>query len=159
MKIAYGLLVALGLASTTPANALPTQLVYDITMPNGPDPSNASEIGIMIFALDADVCGACRYFAEWNSNFDEHALSTNCYLNEAKVHGAASCLRNSTRSFPTLITVDPALGCSGFDGGGQPQSIFLIVAGENGPSGDFSGLIQYSPAAPFLMSFAGVPFP
>jgi len=149
----------LSISIVAPARALPTQSVYNVSSPDGPDASNASELGILIFDLDADTGRACRYYMEWSDNIDTSALSVDCYVEEAKTHGASSCVRNSTVAFSTVLTNDRKRGCTGFNTNGVTAPVFRLVVGESVGTGHLDGLIQFTAASTVLYSLHAAPYP
>jgi hypothetical protein len=152
-------LVASALSFPGPARALPTQLVYDILSPDGPDLSNANELGLLFFDLDADLGKSCRYYMEWTDNLDREALSVDCYINEAKTHGATSCVANSGALVPTVLINDRSLPCTGFNTNGVISSVFLLIAGESYTTGKLDGIIQFTAANTVLYALDAAPYP
>jgi len=141
------------------ALALPTQLVYDILSPDGPDLGDANELGLLFFDLDADLGKACRYYMEWTNNLGDEALSVDCYLAEAKTHGASSCVANSGALVPTVITNDRSLPCTGFNTNGVISPVFLLLAGESHTTGKLDGIIQFTAANTVLYALDAAPYP
>ncbi len=152
-------LVAGVLSLSGPARALPTQSVFDVQILDGPDTSDGTDLGLLIFDLDADTGRACRYYMEWSSNLDDSALSLSCYVDEAKTHGHASCFANSDVAFPTLLTNVRGLPCAGFDGSGMMARVFLLSAVETDVAGHFEGVIQFTAASAALDAIDAEPYP
>jgi hypothetical protein len=139
------------------AFALPTQLFYKALSADGPLLANAGDLGVLIFDFDDSSIEACRYYMEWDDYTGVHNLSTSCYVNEAKPHGAATCSVNSQLGIDTIVTNDTTQPCAGFNTSGNPSPVLLLVAGEENVSGKLSGLIQFSGATTYLYAFEGVP--
>jgi hypothetical protein len=139
------------------ALALPTQTPYDALFLDGTDLSDAADVGIMLFDLDADTGDACRYYTEWVDDTDQPSLSISCYLDELKVEGAASCITNSSMVVPTILLNDATLPCYAWNNA-TVSPIFLFVAGEDPITGDVAGIIQYTAANPFVTSFLAEPY-
>ena len=133
------------------AGAVATQVPYDAFITNGP---LAIPVGTWFFDLDNDIPGvACRFFVEWDNNAIL-PLSSDCYVDEAKVHGAAGCVENSITPSESLLTLDPHFGCSGFDRFQQFHAqVALLMLGEDITTGGFFGLIQFTPATSMVNGF------
>jgi hypothetical protein len=140
------------------ALALPTQTPYNVMFPDGTDLSDADDVGVMLFDLDADTGRACRYSTEWVDDTDDPSLSISCYLDELKVQGAASCVVNSSVVVPTILRNDPELPCYAWNAA-TVSPVFLFVAGESPVTGDVTGVLQYTAASAFLTSFLAEPYP
>jgi hypothetical protein len=152
-------LVAGALSIPGSAAALPTQSVYDVSSPDGPDLSDADELGILLFDLDADTGRSCRYYLEWSDNVDTEALSVDCYVDEAKTHGASSCVANSQVAVPTILTNDRRFACTGFNTDGVVTPVFMLVAGESAGTGRLDGVIQFTAANTVLYSLSAELYP
>src|SRR3954471_4570016 len=111
------------------AMALPTQVVFNAVIANGPFDI---PVGQVVFDLDADVPGkACRYYFEW----DDTAylpLSADGYLLEGKAHGVASCFGNAFTPITSVVTVDPTYPATGFDRFQQIRPVLSLVLGQGG---------------------------
>lgn len=142
------------------AFGLTTQIAYDVTLYDGYDLSDATDVGVLLFELDADTGRSCRYYMEWmNANDDVSRLSVDCYMQEAKTHGAASCFLNATRAVDTVLTNDPSLPCSGWDSNGQASPVLRYVLGEGSDTPYLNGIVQFSPAGPWLYPLGLSPYP
>lgn len=146
------------LVTAARASALPTQIVYDATIFDGQDLSDASDVGVLLFELDADTGRSCRYYMEW-MNPNDTPLSVDCFVEEAKTHGGASCFANASNPVDTIITNDPRLPCSGWDTNGQAAPVFLYLLGESSETPYLNGIVQFSPAGPWLYGFGAAPYP
>lgn len=143
--------------TATPARAIPEGAPFSLFTPDGPDPTGITRVGTLSFVMDAQVGGACRYFAEWDGADAEHQLSGGCYLDEGKARGHGSCAQNGATSFATSLRSAPGRTCTGFDTFGVPRAIFLWSALES--EDGFFGLIQWTAAAPYLVPVEARPYP
>jgi hypothetical protein len=141
-----------------PASALPTQIAYNATLYDGLDLSDASDVGVLLFELDADIGPSCRYYMEW-LNPNDTPLSVDCFMDEAKTHGAASCFANASNPVNTILTNDPRFPCSGWDSNGQASPVFLYLFGESSETPYLNGIVQFSAGAPWLFPLGAAPYP
>jgi hypothetical protein len=159
MKALVRSVVAAGILATVGhASALPTQIVYTATIFDGQDLSDASDVGVLLFELDADTGRSCRYYMEW-LNPNDTPLSVDCFLEEAKTHGAASCFSGASNAIDTILTNDRRLPCSGWDTNGQASPAFLYLLGESGETPYLNGVIQFSASSPWVYAFGAAPYP
>lgn len=156
--LARYVLVAGALATAAPAAALPTQIVYDATMFDGQDLSDASDMGVLLFELDADTGRSCRYYMEW-MNPNDTQVSVGCFVEEAKTHGAGSCYADASRAIDTILTNDRRLPCSGWDSNGLASPVFLYLLGESSETRYLNGIVQYSASAPWIAALGASPYP
>lgn len=156
-KLVMSLVAAGTLPISAQAAALPTQIAWDAIILNGPDLSDASDAGVLLFELDADTGRSCRYYLEWLNENDDPA-SVGCFMNEAKTHGAASCFVNASQAIDTLLMNDRRLPCTGWDGNGQASPVFLFLLGESS-AGYLNGILQFSASSPWLSAVGATPYP
>lgn len=151
------LLSAACLALAAPARALPQGTVFSVVIPNGPDPVNATPVGIMYFELDSDSRDGCGYYALWE-NTSGRTVQADCWVYESKSFGHANCLANSEATFDTLIQRDRQGPCNGFDTFAQPQDLSMLVGMEASSLSGVLGLLQYS-GAWWIYPFEATPYP
>lgn len=121
------------------ARALQSQSSYGAYIVNGFQEIPVSKVS---FALDEDIRREyCQYTMGWTDNAESPARDSARVL-ESKAHGSASCIRNALTFFTTVVITSPEYVNYGFDRFQQVQKIILIL-GENGKTGQMSGLIQY----------------
>ncbi len=156
-RLLLSLLAAGVLAVPAPAFALRTQTAYDVTSPDGP--IDASDIGIAVFDLDADLGSSCRYYMEWvGPDSDDQWDLVDCWLDERKVHGAASCFVDSASAFPTILVNDPALACAAYNTVYQVAPVIALVLGES-LNGSLYGVVQYAPSTTLFDAIELDPYP
>ena len=142
-KLFLSVLCAAALSIPASAMALPSQVPFAAFITDGPV---QIPVGTWFFDLDADVAGTvCRYYVEWDNNAIM-PLSTDCFVDEAKVHGTAGCLGNRASGITSVLTLDMHFGCSGFDRFNQFQpKVGMLILGEVVGTGAMTGLIQFTP--------------
>lgn len=160
MKKWLSLALTLCAATALPASALAANAdlgttVFGVGILSARD--RLENAGTWVLELDSDVAGvygACEYAVTWSSPFGgpDLGVSTDCILDEMKVHGRRSCLRNGFVNFPTIVDLDPACECAGFDENGLLWDILDIRLTE-GLCG-FQGVIVYD--SPFGGTYRGV---
>lgn len=159
MKALMSSIIAAGILGIAGhAFGLPTQIAYNVTIFDGADLSDASDVGVLLFELDADTGRSCRYYMEW-INDNDTALSVDCFVEEAKTHGGASCFADATVAIDSVITNDRRLPCSGWDTNGQASSVFLYLLGESSGMPYLNGIVQFSAAGPWVYPFGAAPYP
>jgi hypothetical protein len=139
------------------AFGLPTQIAFNAFLADGPDLSDATDVGVLLFDLDADTGKTCRYYMEW-LNENDVPLSLDCFVEEAKTHGSASCVADASAAVDTVIARDPLFSCSGWASNGQVSPMFQFVLGESADTADLNGVVLFSPADPFLYGFGATPY-
>lgn len=160
-KLFLSLLSACALTVTGTAMALPSQVPYNAFITNGPADI---PVGVWFFDLDGDVAGrVCRFYVEWDNN-GILPLSSDCFVDQAKVHGAASCIGSSLVPVSTVLTRDPHFPCGGFDRFQQfHPDVCLLILGQDDELGTMDGVIQFSPAISMVNGFelapATIPLP
>ena len=155
------LLVLFGVAclgAPRAASAMPSQTVLDIIIPSGPDPPNDRKVGTVYFELDAEMESSCRYYGAWDDGTSA-TFEAQCYMSEGKAFRHASCAGNSRTWFHTMVTLEARLPCSGFDGFGQQQQLFLLTGLELPTPAGILGIMQWSAATPMVWPFAAEPYP
>ncbi|APR82579.1 Hypothetical protein A7982_07928 [Minicystis rosea] len=138
--------------------AMPSEMVFDIVIPDGPDPVNETKVGTIYFELDAEMEDRCRYYGAWDDGTSA-TFEAECYMSEYKMFGHASCVSNSRKWFHTMVMLDARLPCAGFDTFGQQQRIFVLTGLEMPQPAGILGLIQWSAAAPMVSPFVAQPYP
>ncbi len=144
-KLGLSLLVAGAMAmASTSAWALDTGVTYDAFIVNG---FVDIPVGQLFFSLDADYPGlTCRYELEW-ANYAFLPLSGDCFVDEYKVHGHRSCVINAAMPIHTSLTLSQGTACYGFDKFQQYEQVLMLVAGEDGDSGEIDGTVLETGAA------------
>jgi hypothetical protein len=140
------------------AQALPEEKVFDLLIPDGPDPLDAASVGTIMFALDADARDGCRYYGAWDDT-KNHSVGAGCYLDEWKDRAHIDCGDNSQASFLTMVTLDGTLPCVGFDPQAKPTTLFRLTAIELPDPGGLVGLVQWTAAAIWLSPLEAHPYP
>jgi hypothetical protein len=149
---------ALFLALSGPARAMPVDSVLSLVVLDGPDASDGSNVGALSFQFDADAAGGCRYNVSWDGSFDGY-LAAGCTVEESKTRGHMTCGANTQATFDTMIAKVPRASCTGLDGFGQRQDLFMLVGLEMSATEGVIGLIQWTASAPFLYAFEAQPYP
>lgn len=141
-KLLVSLLGAAALAIPASAHALPTNVVYNVFIANGPVDLPA---GQMIFDLDADLPAyrQCRYYVEWD-NAAYLPISADGFVVEYKTHGSASCLLNAFYPVHSVVTADPHYPFYGFDRFAQYRAVSIFTVGEDGENAEMNGIIAYA---------------
>lgn len=160
MKRLWLFLISVGAClSTRPAEALPSETTFEVSLMDGPDPSDATKVATVSFRPTEDAGnGRCRYAAGWRGTY-ETAFSTSCSVDELKTHQHASCLDNAGGAFATMIEKPPRSDCAGFDTQAQARDIFLLVGIVIPEGPKVVGILQWSAAAWFLYAFEADPEP
>jgi hypothetical protein len=154
-KLMLSLVGAATMALSSSAMALDTTAIYQAFVTRGPIPV---PVGTLYFEFSADVPGHfCQYAVEWDNAVPALPLSGQCFLDEAKTHGNFSCIDNSLRPVPSVITIDPLYpDCYGFDYFQQFRKVFVLMLGED-LSNTLQGLVQFTGAVPIVYGFAAHP--
>jgi hypothetical protein len=148
-QILPSFVVIAGLLAAAPASALPTQNVFLVTIGGSP-------AGGLIFALDQEVAGACRYSLEWTQI--PRVPSEQCFVDEQTAAGAAGCFQASTKPIATVVTLPPpGVPCQGIDESGQSAPVYALVASERATDGGLQGVIQLDDASSTFYPFEAVP--
>lgn len=135
------------------AHALPINTNFAIFVPNGPDPDDVEDVGVLSFKLDSDLGAAgCRYGYVWKGA-TPGALVAACFLDEEKTHDHASCMANIQIAFDTLITKPPRFACKAIDGFGQQREFLLLVALESADPAEIIGMVQWTAASTLVSTF------
>src|SRR4051812_11078706 len=130
-KLVLSLVGAAAMAVSSSAMALDTTAYYQAFVTRGPVPVPA---GALFFEFSADYPGHfCQYAAEWDNAVAPPGglpLSAELFVNEAKTHGNFSCIDNSLRAVPSIITLEPTYPAYGFDYFQQYRQVYLLMLGE-----------------------------
>lgn len=142
---------------TGPASALPSETTFEISLMNGPDPSDATKVATVSFRLIEDLgARACRYAAGWRGTYDG-SFSTGCTVDEHKTHEHSSCIDNAGGAFATLITKPPREDCTGIDTTAQARDVVLLVGIVIPEGPKVVGLVQWTAALWFPYAFEADP--
>lgn len=106
-----------------------------------------ADAGYWYLSLDSDDRDSCNYAVEWVS--PTGLISSDCILQEAKIHGRRSCLRNELRNFPTFVNLLPDCDCQGFDQFALLVDVVDITLTEN--RGGLSGAVLLAGPTGFPM--------
>jgi hypothetical protein len=144
------LLLAAALLLPAEARALPTQATYRALY-------NADAAGTLLFELDEQVPGACRYTMSWE--YSSGAPSEQCVVDEATWIGKRSCFADALAPEESYLTLAPNWDCWGYDGAGRDAQVYLLVLGESAADGALCGLIQFDSASSPLQAIDATPMP
>jgi hypothetical protein len=146
-KLLSSAIVLAGLFAAAGARALPAGAAFDVFVA-----PPVTQVGTWRFALDDTIpgyaSGACRYAVAWQApSVDETSL---CILDEITWLGRWSCLVDALAPMDTIVVLAPGQTCAGWDGYGQAQPVFELIAGESAVEGGLAGMIQYTAANAIL---------
>ena len=150
-KLVLSLVGAAAMAVSSSAMALDTTANYQAFVTRGPYPVPA---GVLYFQFSADMPGHfCQYAAEWDNALPNlpgpATLSAELFVNETKTHGNFSCIDNSLRPVPSIITLEPTYPAYGFDYFQQYRQVYLLMLG-GGFDHLLQGLVQFTGAVPIV---------
>ena len=149
-KLVLSLVGAAAMAASSSAMALDTTAIYQAFITRGPIPVQA---GVLCFEFSLDAPGRfCQYAAEWDDAVTALPLSAELFVDEAKTHGNFSCIDNSLRPVPSILTVDSAYPAYGFDYFQQYRQVYVLMLGED-LNNTLQGLVQFTGAVPIVYGF------
>lgn len=128
-------------ASALAINAYDGQNAFEVFLLSARDDEYSA--GEWYLELDGDSGDRCDYALEWVSPFG--GISTDCLIQELKVHGRKSCIRNARRNFPTFVHLHPDFACEGFSDLALLETVDALVLTES--RSGMSGVILLSGGA------------
>ena len=148
IKLVPGVTVLAALLVAATAEALPSGTPYSVTIGGAP-------AGVLTFELDADVEGACRYLAQWETG--QGVPGEQCYVDERNTLGRGSCTRNASMPVATIVTVAVGEECGALDSSGQSAIVYDLVLSERRTDGVLNGIIQLDSASTAVHAFHAAP--